>query len=59
MGDIQLNLTEKEKDVVQKALERYLSELSSEIADTDSMDYRDKLKQERAALHRVLDSLKK
>jgi len=58
MLKIELHLTEEDVKTVIDALERYVSELGMEIADTDTMDYRDKLKSQRISIHKVLDQLK-
>lgn len=58
MLKLELHLTEEDVKTVIDALERYVSELGMEIADTDTMDYRDKLKSQRISIHKVLDQLK-
>jgi hypothetical protein len=59
MFKIELNLSADDLQSLVDALERYISDLSMEIADTDTMDYRDKLKSQRISIYRVLDQLKK
>ncbi len=54
---IELNLSEEELETVKTALERYVSDLSVEIADTDSMEFRENLKSERHSLQKVIDQL--
>lgn len=58
MLKLELHLSEEDVKTVIDALERYVSELGMEIADTDTMDYRDKLKSQRISIHKVLDQLK-
>jgi len=55
---IQLELSDSEKHHLIEALESYLSDLRYEIADTDSLDFREKLKEKKAALEKVLAALK-
>ncbi len=55
---IQLELSDSEKNHLIEALESYLSDLRYEIADTDSLDFREKLKEKKAALEKVLAALK-
>ncbi|HEB77129.1 MAG TPA: hypothetical protein ENI90_01195 [Methylothermaceae bacterium] len=55
---IQLDLTDNEKNHLIEALESYLADLRYEIADTDSLDFREKLKEKKAALEKVLAALK-
>jgi hypothetical protein len=55
---IQLDLTEAEKALLIEALESYLSDLRYEIADTDSQDFRERLKAKKAALEKTLAALK-
>ncbi len=54
---IQLDLNPQEKEYLIEALESYLSDLRYEIADTDSMDFREQLKAKKAALEKVLAAL--
>jgi len=55
---IQLDLNDSEKNFLIEALESYLSDLRYEIANTDSQDYRERLKEKKAALEKTLGSLK-
>ena len=57
MFKIELNLTEEELSNLTNVLAEYISDLSTEIADTDSMDYREKLKSERKLLQKILSEL--
>ena len=59
MAKLEINLSEDDLKRVVDALERYLSELSMEIADTDSMDYREELKHQRISIQKVLEQLKR
>lgn len=54
---IQLDLTPRERDLIVDAVESYLSDLRMEISDTDSLDFREKLKERKAALQKLLDGL--
>lgn len=51
---VQIELTPTEAEVLKMVLEDYLSDLRMEIADTDSMDYRDKLKARKMLLRKVV-----
>ncbi len=55
---IQLDLNDTEKNLLIEALESYLSDLRYEIADTDSQEYREKLKEKKAALEKTLAAVK-
>ena len=59
MLKIELNLSADDLQSLVDALERYVSDLSMEIADTDTMDYRDRLKSQRISIYKVIDQLKK
>jgi hypothetical protein len=59
MSEINITLTENEKEVLAEALESYLSELGMEITDTDQMDYREKLKARRTVIQKILKDLRK
>jgi hypothetical protein len=54
---INLELTKEEKDILAMVLESYLSDLRMEIADTDSMDFRESLKKRKEVLKKVLETL--
>jgi hypothetical protein len=54
----QLELTEKQQQILSEVLEITLSDLSMEISHTDQKDYRDELKQRREALSSILEALK-
>jgi len=53
----QLTLTDEEAGTLRRALEQYVSDLRMEIADTDSMDFRDQLKREEAFLKKLIEQL--
>ena len=55
---IQLDLTKEEKDMLIGILEDDFSDLRMEIADTDNMDFREKLKNQKAVLQKVLETLR-
>jgi hypothetical protein len=54
---IHLDLTEAEADILEEALQSMLKNLSYEIADTDSKDFRDGLKARRDVLVKVQQAL--
>ena len=54
---VHLELTPTDAEILRTALESYLSDLRMEIADTDSMDYREGLKAQKAVLRRVLEEI--
>lgn len=51
---VRLQLEPTEAEILRMVLESYLSDLRMEIADTDSMDYREKLKERKAVLRRIV-----
>jgi hypothetical protein len=51
---VHLKLDPTEAEVLRLVLESYLSDLRMEIADTDSMDFREKLKARKAVLRRIV-----
>jgi hypothetical protein len=53
----QLDLTPEEVEILRHVLTNDLSDLRMEIADTDRLDFRDRLKQRKAVLAKVLDAL--
>lgn len=54
---MQINLTADEAVMLREILNHYLSDLRMEVADTDAMDFREKLKQEEGFINRVLQQL--
>ena len=52
-----LELTAEESEMLQAILESYLSDLRMEIAGTDSMDFREKLKKKEVLLKRIIPDL--
>lgn len=58
MANLELNLTEQDAEIIIEVLDSYLSDLSMEITNTDSMEFREKLKSKRVAVQRVLKNLK-
>lgn len=54
---VQLTLTAEEAATLRSALQSYVSDLRMEIADTDSMDFRERLKAEETLLKRLLQQL--
>ena len=55
---IDVELTPRERELVVRALENYLSDLRMEIASTDSQDFRETLKERKAALRKLVTALK-
>ncbi len=56
---IHLELTQQDAAALKAALESYLGDLRMEIADTDSMDFRESLKGTKASLRRIVDALER
>jgi hypothetical protein len=54
---VDVTLKEEESAVLQRALQTYLSELRSEISDTDDRQFKAGLKHEREVLERVAETL--
>lgn len=54
---ITLMLEEKDRDLLRRVLEYYLSELRMEVAGTDRQEFRDKLKDEEETLKIILSRL--
>jgi len=55
---IHLSLDIEERETLINVLESYSSDLRYEIADTDSLDYRNELKKKEAMLAKLLTTLK-
>ena len=55
---IQLPLEQNEKEILSEVLEKKLSDLSFEIADTDQYDFKQELKERRVLLMKILEKLK-
>jgi hypothetical protein len=55
---IELKLNEQEAKCLTDLLESALSDLGFEIADTDRMDFREHLKEDRRVLRGILEALK-
>lgn len=53
---VELNLTSEEQNIMRDVLGQVLAELRMEIADTDSMDFRERLKRRKATIQKVLDA---
>lgn len=56
---MQINLTAEEAEMLNEILTSFLSDLRMEIADTDSMDFREELKKREVLLKRLLNDLEK
>lgn len=54
---VQITLTPEEAIILRDILNHYVSDLRMEIADTDAMDFREKLKNEEVFLNRLLRQL--
>ena len=56
---VRIELSTEEVQMLHEVLSIYLSDLRMEIADTDSMDYRETLKKQETFLKGLLQSLEK
>ena len=54
---IQFDLSEEERRILLEVLESALSDLRMEIADTDSMDFREMLKGRKAVIKKAIAAL--
>ena len=54
---VHLELTPNDAEVLRFTLESYLSDLRMEIANTDLMDFRERLKDRKAILRRIANEL--
>jgi len=57
MQHLEIDMSSEEMKVLSSSIEKYLSELRMEIVDTDSEDFREKLKLEKRILYRFLEKL--
>lgn len=48
------DFTDQEREALSEAIDIYLRDLNMEIADTDSKDYRDRLKEKRSLIQSAL-----
>jgi len=55
---VQIDLTQEEKEILREALETEISDLGFEIADTEKMEMREKLKAKKSVLMKVVEALK-
>lgn len=55
---IHLDLDTQEQKTLMETLESYLSDLSTEIADTDRYEFREQLKARRIVLNKILSAVK-
>jgi hypothetical protein len=53
-----IQLAEEEARLLQSVLEEYISELRMEVANTDSMDFREDLKRKEEILKSLVDQLR-
>ena len=51
---VQLHLKPTEAEILRLVLESYLSDLRMEIANTDSLDYREKLRERKRTLRNIV-----
>ncbi len=58
MQKVELDLSDSDLVRLLNALQKYISDLSMEIADTDSYDFREDLKAERISLQKVVNQIK-
>lgn len=58
MLKLELQLSEQDVKYTLDALQEYVSEMSSEIADTNNQDFRDNLKHKRISIYKVIEQLK-
>ena len=58
MPETTIKLSDSEKEILSEALESHLSDLGMEITDTDSMEYREKLKAKRTVIQKILKELR-
>jgi hypothetical protein len=58
MSETTIKLSDLEKEILSEVLESYLSDMSMEITDTDSMDYREQLKARRTVIQKILKEIK-
>jgi hypothetical protein len=56
---MQFDLTPEEVEMLNEILTSYLSDLRMEIADTDSMDFREELKKREVLLKRLIADIGK
>lgn len=54
---VHLHLEPTDAEVLRMVLESYLSDLRMEIADTDSMDYREKLRERKMVLRSIVTAI--
>ncbi len=55
---ISLDLSPAEREILADVLDSYLSDLRMEIANTDSMDFRDRLKTRKSVVQKVLTEVR-
>ncbi len=54
---IQIDLTEEETEILREILESDISDLRMEVANTDSMEYRERLKMKKSVLLKVVSRI--
>lgn len=55
---IHIELSQEEHDLLVAVLDEFLSDLRMEIADTDSADYKDELRHEKAVIIALIEKVK-
>ncbi len=58
MPDTTITLSDSEKEILAEVLDSHLSDLGMEITDTDSMDFREKLKSRRTVIQKIIKELR-
>lgn len=54
---ISLDLDQEERELLKNLLENLLSDIRMEVADTDRMDFREKLKEQKRVLNKTIEAL--
>jgi hypothetical protein len=57
MQIIQLNFSTDDADILKAVLDSYVSEITTEIADTDQYDFREDLKKRRIIINKIRNAL--
>jgi len=55
---VRIELSQEEHDLLVAVLDEFLSDLRMEIADTDSTDYKDELRHEKAVIVALIEKVK-
>jgi len=54
---VSLDLDQSERELLKELLDNLLSDIRMEVADTDRMDFREKLKEQKRVLHKTIEAL--